>query len=61
MELAGSTKQIQVLLFRTFRIFFLYIFLIYGCGLLNPWVQNRWIQRANYTLKQLESWSSHPI
>ena len=54
MELAGSTKQIQVLLF-----FFL-IFLIHGCGLLNPWVQDRWIQRANYTLKQLESWSSHP-
>jgi len=55
MELADSTKQIQVLLFRTFWIFFIYIFLIYGRGLLNPWVQNRWIQRANYTLKQLES------
>ena len=54
MELAGSTKQIQVLLFFFFNIFNSWLWFVESLG------AGSWIQRANYTLKQLESWSSHP-
>ena len=63
MKIVESTKQIQVLLFRIFwgKKLGGAVFLISVCGWWNPWVQSRWIQRANCTLKYLESWSSHLV